>query len=135
MCHNSLEFSQEVIENCAELLNVVREQILKSSDVLMRPNPSRSVHASLTDFIDFLFSKSTSIETVYRQECMKLWQGLVTNLQGNQLSFKTWIKAKYVPEKKKRSNTAYWSIIEILFEAQTTSQKTSAVSINQLQVT
>lgn len=44
----------------------------------MKPNPQRSVHASLPEFLDFLFQKSTSIETVYRQECMKLWQGLVT---------------------------------------------------------
>lgn len=80
MCHNSLEFSQEVIENCSELLSVVKVQILKSSHVLLQPNASRSVHTTLFEFLDFLFSKCTSVETVYRQECMKLWQGLVTQL-------------------------------------------------------
>ena len=38
MCHNSLEFCQEVIDNCAELLSVVKAQILKSAPVLMQSN-------------------------------------------------------------------------------------------------
>ena len=35
LCHNSLEFSQEVIDNCEELLSVVKKQIIKSSKTLM----------------------------------------------------------------------------------------------------
>ena len=83
LCHNSLEFSQEVIDNCEELLSVVKKQIIKSSKTLMQPNQQRSVHTSLHHFLDFLFSKFTSIETVYRHECMKLWAGLVSQIHGN----------------------------------------------------
>ena len=98
MCHNSLEFSQEVIENCAELLSVVKVQILRSSQLLTQPNAQRSVHTSLHEFVDFLFSKSTSIETVYRQECMKLWQGLVTQLpssSSNQIHSNVQVQMKH----------------------------------------
>ena len=126
MCHNSLEFCQEVIENCAELLSVVKAQILRSVNLLMQPNSVRSVHASLPEFLDFLFSKSTSTETVYRQECFKLWQGLVTQILGKpnsqqHSSIKQWIISRYSPEKKKvagqsKSIKTFWTINEINFE-------------------
>ena len=134
MCHNSLEFCQEVIDNCAELLSVVKAQILKSAPVLMQSNTQRSVHASLPEFLDFLFSKSTSVETVYRQECMKLWKGLVTQLplpgsSSNQLvGIKDWILSRYMPGKKQSRSKApllFWSITEINFDLDSASQKAS----------
>jgi len=90
MCHNSLEFSQEVIDNCSDLLSIVEAQIIKKAKLLLQSNPSRSVHASLHEFLDFLFSKFTAVETVYRRECMKLWEGLVRNLPAKS-PVKTWI--------------------------------------------
>lgn len=127
MCHNSLEFCQEVIENCSELLEVVKAQILRSSALLMQPSAQRSVHASLDDFLDFLFSKSTSVETVYRHECMKLWQGLVTQLPKSKTTIKEWVSTRYIPEKKKRGKAAvsFWQIYELNFESQPLSQKVS----------
>ena len=80
MCHNSLEFSQDVIENCAELLAFIQKLIIKKSELLFRENLSRSVHVSLYEFLDFLFVRFTAVETVYRQEATKLWQGIVLSL-------------------------------------------------------
>ena len=77
MCHNSLEFSGEVVSNCSNLLEVLQRQICKHMNVLLQPSISRPVHTTLYSFLDFLFSKSTSIETVYRSESLKLWTGLV----------------------------------------------------------
>lgn len=48
--------------------------------ILLEPNPMRSLHASLYEFLDFLFSKFISVETVYRHESMAMWEGLVTSL-------------------------------------------------------
>ena len=112
LCHNSLEFSQEVIDNCEELLSVVKKQILKSSNVLMRENHQRSVHITLHHFLDFLFSKFTSIETVYRHECMKLWAGLVTQLPKKS-PIQQWILSRYVP--KLGQKPMYWSLTRISF--------------------
>jgi hypothetical protein len=80
MCHNSLEFSQEVIDNCSQLLKVIERQITAKFAILLEPNAARSLHASLYEFLDFIFSKFVSVETVYRHECMALWEGLVTAL-------------------------------------------------------
>jgi hypothetical protein len=44
MCHNSIEFSKEVIENCSELLSVIQSLIIKKIDILCTVNPQRSVH-------------------------------------------------------------------------------------------
>lgn len=38
MCHNSLEFSQDVIENCSALLKYIQELIVKNIDLLLRDN-------------------------------------------------------------------------------------------------
>lgn len=35
---------------------------------------------SLYEFLDFLFSKFTAVETVFRREAVKLWEGLVLSL-------------------------------------------------------
>ena len=44
MCHNSVEFSKEVIENCSELLSVIKSLIIKKIEILCAVNPQRSVH-------------------------------------------------------------------------------------------
>lgn len=95
MCHNSSEFSREVIENCSDLLSVIQKLIISKTDILCVVNPARSVHQSLYEFLDFLFSRFTSIETVYRSESIKLWEGLVSQMK---LNVKTMILQKYIPE-------------------------------------
>lgn len=37
-CHNSVEFSQDVIENCEELLEYICKLILQNADILLRDN-------------------------------------------------------------------------------------------------
>jgi len=39
MCHNSLDFSQEVIDNCSQLLKVIEKQIIAKISILLEPNP------------------------------------------------------------------------------------------------
>lgn len=41
MCHNTLEFSQEVIDNCSQLLKVIEKQIGNKFAILLEPNPAR----------------------------------------------------------------------------------------------
>ena len=80
MCHNSVEFSQEVIDNCVKLLEKIQKVMTKKTSILMETNPKRSIHQNLFVFIQYLFEKFTSVETVCRRECMKLWESLVKNL-------------------------------------------------------
>jgi hypothetical protein len=80
MCHNSLEFSQEVVDNCVKLLDKIQKVMTRKTAILMESNPKRSIHQNLFVFIQYLFEKFTSVETVCRRECMKLWEGLVKNL-------------------------------------------------------
>ena len=102
MCHNSLEFSQDVIENCSALLKYIQELIVKNIDLLLRDNEQRAVHISLNGFLDFLFARFTSVETVYRRESMKLWEGLIINLP-KKTPIKMWVLAKYVPQPGEKS--------------------------------
>jgi len=80
MCHNSLEFSQEVVDNCVKLLEKIQKVMIRKTAILMETNAKRSIHQNLFIFIQYLFEKFTSVETVCRRECMKLWEGLVKNL-------------------------------------------------------
>jgi hypothetical protein len=81
MCHNSLEFSQEVIDNCTKLLEKIQRVMVKKSAILMQVNPKRSFHQSIFSFIVYLFEqKFTSVETVCRRESFKMWEALVKNL-------------------------------------------------------
>jgi hypothetical protein len=54
--------------------------MLKNSAMLLKDNKDRSVHVNLHEYLDFLFSKFTAVETVFRREAIKLWEGLVLNL-------------------------------------------------------
>ena len=112
MCHNSLEFSQDVIENCSDLLNFIQQMILKKVEILSITNDQRSVCFSLEEFIHFLFSKFTSIETVYRKESIKLWEGLVPNLTSK-VDFKTFILTNYLPQ---QGGKPVWSFNILNFE-------------------
>jgi len=84
-----------VIENCSALLKQIQDLIIKKMDLLKRENSKRSVHTSLNQFLDFLFARFTAVETVYRRESVKLWEGLITPLGKNAIQ-KT-ILTKYVP--------------------------------------
>jgi len=77
MCHNSLELSQDVMENCSALLKFIQKLIEAKANILFVKNEERSVHSDLHEFLDFLFSKFTAVETVFRREAIKLWEGLV----------------------------------------------------------
>lgn len=112
MCHNSLEFGQDVIENCGELLGQIQRLILVKSDIMFRENKHRSVHVSLYEFLDFLFSKFTAVETVFRREAVKLWEGLVLNLP-KRLQIKSLILTKYVPETGQKA--VFWNTQQIGF--------------------
>lgn len=46
----------------------------------MQPNPDRSFHPHLYFFVNYLFEKFTSVETVCRRESMKLWEAIIRNL-------------------------------------------------------
>jgi hypothetical protein len=37
-CHNSFEFSQDVIENCSELLQQIQKLIISKADILFKEN-------------------------------------------------------------------------------------------------
>jgi hypothetical protein len=65
------------------------------------------VHFSLYEFLDFLFSKFTAVETVFRREAIKLWEGLVINLP-KRLQLKSLILTKYVPEVGQKA--IFWNI-------------------------
>lgn len=80
MCHNSIEFSQEVIDNCTQLLNKIQKVMIKKTSILMLKNDKRSIHPTIFTFILYLFEKFTSVETVCRRESIKLWEALVKNL-------------------------------------------------------
>ena len=41
MCHNSLEFSQEVIDGCGTLLDKVTKVVTRKAALLLQPNPKR----------------------------------------------------------------------------------------------
>lgn len=75
--------------------------------MLFKENQQRSVHVSLYEFLDFLFSKFTAVETVFRREAVKLWQGLVLSLP-DRLKIKSLIKTKYVPESGEKA--VFWTI-------------------------
>jgi hypothetical protein len=64
---------------------------------LIVENTSRSVHTTIYEFLDFLFSRFTAVETVYRRESIKLWEGLV-NEMPQQINPKQLIVSKYAPE-------------------------------------
>jgi hypothetical protein len=80
-------------------------------DILLKENPKRSVHTSLNQFLDFLFVRFTAVETIYRRESMKLWEGLVTPL-GKTAIYKTVIIAKYVPQEGEKP---LWNLSLIKF--------------------
>lgn len=67
---------------------------------------------SLYEFLDFTFSKFTAIETVFRREAIKLWEGLVLNLP-KRLQIKSLILTKYVPETGQKA--VFWNIQIIQF--------------------
>jgi hypothetical protein len=64
----------------------------------------------LHEFLDFLFSKFTAIETVFRREAQKLWEGLVLGL-SKKFQAKSIILQKYVPQPGERA--IYWQIAPI----------------------
>jgi hypothetical protein len=99
MCHNSLEFSQEVIDNCTKLLDKIQKVMVKKSAMLMMPNPKRSFHHSIFSFIVYLFEqKFTSVETVCRRESFKLWEALVRNLPSKNSENMPDDPSKYITE-------------------------------------
>lgn len=65
------------------------------------------MHVSLYEFLDFLFSKFTAVETVFRREAIKLWEGLVLSLP-RRLQIKSLIQSKYVPESGQKA--VFWTI-------------------------
>jgi hypothetical protein len=108
MCHNSLEFSQEVIDNSSKLLDKIQKVMIRKAHLLMQPNPKRSIHPSIYTFIIYVFEKFTAVETVCRKECMKLWEGLVRNLPPKNLEKmpddpKNWIAEYYINKRGDRS--------------------------------
>lgn len=74
---------------------------------------------SLYEFLDFIFSKFTAIETVFRREAIKLWEGLVLSLP-KRLQIKSLILSKYVPETGQKA--AFWNIQIIQFSETKPSQ-------------
>jgi len=100
-----------VIETCSALLKQVQDLIIKKIDILLKENSKRSVHTCLNQFLDFLFARFTAVETVYRRESVKLWEGLVTPL-GKGAIQKT-ILTKYVPQPGERT---FWKLTTIKFE-------------------
>lgn len=96
MCHNSTEFSQEVIDHCGKLLEKVTKVATRKSALLLQGNPKRGSIPNLKVLLWYLCDKFFAIETVCRRESMKLWQALVTNLppkneDGMPDSAKEWI--------------------------------------------
>jgi hypothetical protein len=106
MCHNSLELSQDVIENCSELLKLIGKLIEQKASILFIENQERSVHTSLYEFLDFLFSKFTAVETVFRREAIKLWERLVKSQK--QLQIQHLIMKSYVPVQGEKA--VFWHI-------------------------
>ena len=80
MCHNSVEFSQEVIDNCKRMLEKVQKVATKKMHLLLLPNPKRAIHPSISTFILYIFEKFIAVETVLRRESMKLWESLVRSV-------------------------------------------------------
>lgn len=119
MCHNSIEFSQEVIDNCTQLLNKIQKVMIKKTSILMLKNDKRSIHPTIFTFILYLFEKFTSVETVCRRESIKLWEALVKNLtpknsDGMPDNPRTWV-LEYNP-RVRGDKSIFRRLQKILFE-------------------
>ena len=129
MCHNSLELSQDVMENCSALLKFIQKLIEAKANILFVKNEERSVHSDLHEFLDFLFSKFTAVETVFRREAIKLWEGLVLS-QNKRLQMQSMILDNYVP--KHGEKAVFWQICQIEFN-QALSDETKRVQYMERQ--
>lgn len=108
MCHNSLEFSQEVVDNSSKLLEKMSKVMTRKASLLMQDNPKRSIHPNIFTFIIYLFEKFTAIETECRKESMKLWEALVRNLPPKNAEKmpdnpKKWVSDYYVKVRAERT--------------------------------
>ncbi|CDW71353.1 dna-dependent protein kinase catalytic subunit [Stylonychia lemnae] len=108
MCHNSIEFSQEVIDNCIMMLEKVSKVVQRKISILMNVNPKRSIHQSVFTFILYLFEKFVAIETVCRRESMKLWEAIVrcippTNIENMPDNPVKWIFSYYLQRRGEKA--------------------------------
>ena len=84
--------------------------MLKKAHLLLQANELRSNVPDLTTMLLYTFERFKSLETVYREESIKLWENLVTKSppssnQRVQLpnDFKRWIRDYYCVARKDRS--------------------------------
>ena len=92
----------------------------------MQVNQKRSIHPTLFIFIIFLFEKFTAVETVYRRECMKLWESLVRSLPPKNSEKmpdnpKVWIQDYYIPKRGERS--IFKRLTKVSFEEKKENEK------------
>jgi hypothetical protein len=119
MCHNSIEFSQEVIDNCTRMLEKVQKVCTKKAHLLMLPNHKRSIHPTIFTFVVLLFEKFITVETVYRREAIKLWEAIVKSLPPKNSDrmpddLKKWVLDYYVNRRLER--TIFKRILRLNFE-------------------
>ena len=106
-----------MIENCSNLLLTIKSHIIQHIKILVKPNAMRTLHSTLTDFMEFLFSKFNAVETVFRHECQSLWQSLVVKLPQTKKTapneiIKTYIKAHYVPKQGEKNIHLNFQLID-----------------------
>jgi hypothetical protein len=84
--------------------------MLKKWSMLLQANKLRSTVPDLATMLLFAFERFKSLETVYREESIKLWENLVTKSppSTNQRAqipndFKRWIRDYYCVTRKDRS--------------------------------